>query len=147
MNINLLQTKKFLSLLVCILILSSFPFIAFADSGWQQDFALPRWTYILRVSGGVMDETDSSGRHEVGGVAFARDPDNRVDINATVQKYNGDWYNTSYKWSDSGYAGASVSEYVYLAPGAYRMRLIVKIYSPSNFLLEETTLYTDETLI
>lgn len=94
-----------------------------------------------------MKDTDSSGRHEVGGDVALLYGEYRVELNATVQKYNGAWYNTSYKWSSSGYGATGVSQWIYLAPGSYRMRLIIKVYSPTNALVEETTLYTGETLI
>lgn len=145
------RTFNFSSTLIILvsffLLLNSFSMNAFADSEWQDVLPLPKWNYITRVAGGVMENTDSSGRHTVGGDVILLDPDNKVELNATVQSYNGDWYNTSYKWTDTGYGVASVAEPVYLAPGTYRMRLIIKVYSPSNVLLEETTLYTGETLI
>ena len=75
------------------------------------------------------------------------DYDNVAELEATVQRYNGGWYNTSYKWSSSSNGGAGVEEYIYLNTGTYRMRLVIKAYSPSGTLLEETTLYTGETII
>lgn len=139
--------RGFSFLIVCILLFNSISVPIFASDGWQSDFKLPKWTYILYVGGGVFGTTDSSGRHKVGGEAFLRDYDNIVEIEATVQRYNGGWYNTSYKWSASGNGGAGVAEYVYLNTGTYRMRLVIKAYSPSGALLEETTLYTGETII
>lgn len=139
-------TKRTLAFILFALFLSSFS-IVFATDGWQSDFALPKWTYIALVSGGVMPDTDSSGRHIVGADVVLRDYNNRVELNATVQSFKGDWYNTSYKWSASGYSGVGIAEPIYLAPGSYRMRLIIKVYSPSNILLEETTLYTGDTVI
>lgn len=132
---------------ILIMLLTSFSFVVFADNGWQEDLPLARWNYITRVSGGVMENADSSGRHVVGGDVFLRSLDNKVELNATVQSFRGAWYNTSYKWTNTGYGVATVAEPIYLAPGTYRMRLIVKVYSPSDVLLEETTLYTGETII
>ena len=134
-------------LLVCILMLTSISTPVLASEDWQTDFKLPKWTYILYVGGGVLQTTDSSGRHKVGGSVILRDYNNVAELEATVQRYNGDWYNTSHKWSSSGSSGAAVEEYIYLNRGTYRMRLVVKAYSPSGALLEETTLYTDETII
>lgn len=139
--------KSFGFLIVCILLFSSISIPVFASEGWQNDFKLPKWTYILYVGGGVIKDTDSSGRHKVGGDVMLRDGDNIAEIEATVQRYNGGWYNTSYKWSSSGTGGASVVENIYLNTGTYRMRLVIKAYSPSGALLEETTLYTGETII
>ena len=146
------MTKKitycgFSILLACILLFSSISTTVFASDSWKSDFKLPKWTYILYVGGGVLETTDSLGRHKVGGEAFLRDDDNIVEIEATVQRYNGGWYNTSHKWSARGNAVAGVSEYIYLNTGTYRMRLVIKAYSPSGALLEETTLYTGETII
>lgn len=94
-----------------------------------------------------MQSTDSLGRHKVGGDVVLLDGDNIAEIEATVQRYNNGWLNTSYKWSDRGSGDAEVVEYIYLNTGTYRMRLVIKVYSPSGVLLEETTLYTDETII
>lgn len=77
-----------------------------------------------------METTDSQGRHKVGGDVVVRGGDNIAEIEATVQRYNGGWYNTSHKWSASGNGGAGVLEYIYLNTGTYRMRLVVKVYSP-----------------
>lgn len=139
--------KAFVFFVVCLMLFANMSATVFASDGWQTDFPLPKWTYINIVGGGVLKETDSSGRHTVGGEVLLRDYKNRAEISATVQSFNGDWYNTSYKWSDSGYGGAGVSEAIYLSRGTYRMRLIIKVYSPTNVLLEEATLYTDETII
>lgn len=139
--------RFFSFLFVCVLLLSSIPVSVFASDGWQSNFKLPKWTYIMYVGGGVVKTTDSLGRHKVGGDAILRDDDNTVEIEATVQHYNGGWYNTSYKWSASGNGGAGIAEYVYLNTGAYRVRLVIEVYSPSHVLLEETTLYTDETIL
>ena len=142
------STGKFLCFLIsCVLLFSSISATVFASDEWQSNFKLPKWTYILYVGGGVLETTDSSGRHKVGGSVALRNYNNIVEIEATVQRYNGDWYNTSYKWSDKGNGAAEVVEYVYLNTGTYRMRLVIKAYSPSGALLEETTLYTDETII
>lgn len=138
---------RFLLLTICILMISSISTPVFASDDWQSNFPLPKWTYITYVGGGVLETTDSLGRHKVGGEVYLLDGDNIVEISATVQRYNGDWYNTSYKWSASGRGGAGVAEYIYLNSGTYRMRLIIKAYSPSYVLLEETTLYTGETII
>ena len=140
-------SKRIIALLICAGIFCTFSITALAADGWQNNLPLPKWTYITLVSGGVLKETGSSGRHTVGGEVLLLDPDNYVTINATVQSYNGGWYNTSHKWTSSGYGGAGVVEAIYLAPGTYRMRLIIKVYSPSNVLLEETTLYTGDTII
>ncbi len=134
-------------LIMCILLLSSISAPVFASETWQSDFKLPKWTYIAYIGGGVSDNTDSSGRHRVGGDVILRDYNNIAELEATVQRYNGAWHNTSYKWSDRGDAGAGVAEYVYLNTGTYRMRLVIKVYSPSGALLEEVTLYTGETII
>lgn len=134
-------------LISCILLFSSISIPAFAADDWQSNFKLPKWTYIVYVGGGVLQTTDSLGRHKVGGDVILLDYDNIAEIEATVQRYNGGWYNTSYKWSDRDNAGAGVAEYVYLNTGTYRMRLVIKVYSPFGVLLEETTLYTDETII
>lgn len=139
--------RGFSFLIACILLFSSISATAFASDEWQSDFKLPKWTYILYVGGGVLETTDSSGRHKVGGTAALRDYDNIVEIEATVQRYNGAWYNTSYKWSARDNSAAEVVEYVYLNTGTYRMRLVIKAYSPSGVLLEEETLYTGETII
>lgn len=134
-------------LIACILLFSSIAAPAFASDEWQTDFKLPKWTYIAYVGGGVAEITDSKGRHLVGGDVVLRDGDNTAEIEATVQRYNGGWHNTSYKWSDSGKGDAGVAEYIYLNTGTYRVRLVVKAYSPSGVLLEEETLYTGETFI
>ncbi len=134
-------------LIICILLFSSLPVPVFASDEWQTDFKLPKWTYLVYVGGGVLDTTDSKGRHKVGGDAISNDYDNIVEIEATVQRYNSGWYNTSYKWSDRDNGGAGVVEYVYLNTGTYRMRLVIKVYSPSGALLEDVTLYTGETII
>jgi len=140
-------SKKLIAFTLCALLLSTTTLSVFASDIWDENLPLPKWTYIFRVSGGVMDEPDSSGRYTVGGDVFLRDLNNRVDFSATVQHYNGAWYNTSYKWSVSEYGAASITEPIYLSTGCYRMRLIVKVYSPSGVLLEETTLYTNEVII
>lgn len=140
-------SKPLIVFLIFTLLLINFSTSVLAADDSFPDLPLPKWTYITRVAGGVMSDTDSSGRHVVGGVAILLDAKNKVELNATVQSYNGAWYNTSYKWTDTGYGIASVDEPIYLSPGTYRMRLIVKVYSPSNTLLEETTLYTSETFI
>ena len=134
-------------LIVCVLLFSSIAVPASASDGWQTDFKLPKWTHIVYVGGGVYQTTDSSGRHKVGGEVILLDGDNTAKIEATVQHYNGGWYNTSYKWSDSGKGDAEVVEYIYLNTGTYRMRLVIEVYSPSGVLLEEETLYTGETII
>lgn len=134
-------------LIVCVLLFSSIAVPASASDGWQTDFKLPKWTHIVYVGGGVYQMTDSSGRHKVGGEVILLDGDNTAKIEATVQHYNGGWYNTSYKWSDSGKGDAEVVEYIYLNTGTYRMRLVIEVYSPSGVLLEEETLYTGETII
>ncbi|WP_373210668.1 hypothetical protein [Allofournierella massiliensis] len=134
-------------LIICILLFSSISSTAFASDDWQSNFKLPKWTYITYVGGGVLQETDSSGRHKVGGDVILRHYDNIAELEATVQRYNNGWHNTSYKWSDRDNAGAGVAEYIYLNTGTYRMRLVIKVYSPFGVLLEETTLYTDETII
>jgi len=139
--------RGFSLLIACVLLFSSISATAFASDEWQTDFKLPKWTYIAYVGGGVLETTDSKGRHKVGGDVIVRGGDNIVELEATVQHYNGGWYNTSHKWSASGKGGASVAEYIYLNTGAYRMRLVIEVYSPSGALLEETTLYTGETLI
>lgn len=126
---------------------SSITVPVFASDEWQTNFKLPKWTYIVYVGGGVLQKTDSSGRHMVGGDIVLFDGDNIAEIEATVQRYNGGWYNTSYKWSASGKGGAGIGEYIYLNTGTYRMRLVVRAYSSSGVLLEESTLYTDETII
>lgn len=146
------MTKKFVFrgfsfLIACIFMFSSIATPAFASDEWQTNFKLPKWTYILYVGGGVLETTDSLGRHKVGGDVIVRGGDNIAEIEATVQRYNNGWLNTSYKWSDSGSGDAEVVEYIYLNTGTYRMRLVVKVYSPSGALLEETTLYTGETII
>lgn len=133
-------------LIICVFLFSSVT-IVFASDDWQSNFRLPKWTYIMYVGGGVLSDTDSSGRHKVGGDVVLFEYDNIAEIEATVQRYNGAWYNTSYKWSDRNNASAGVAEYVYLNTGTYRMRLVIKVYSPSGALLEETTLYTGETII
>lgn len=134
-------------LIAFILLFSSISAPVFAEDEWQTNFKLPKWTYILYVGGGVLQTTDSSGRHKVGGSVILRNYDNIATLEATVQRYNGDWYNTSYKWSSRDNGGAGVEEYIYLNTGTYRMRLVIKVYSPSGTLLEETTLYTGETII
>lgn len=134
-------------LIVCILLFNSISAPAFASDEWQTNFKLPKWTYIVYVGGGVLQSTDSLGRHKVGGDVVLLDGDNIAEIEATVQRYNNGWLNTSYKWSDRGSGDAEVVEYIYLNTGTYRMRLVIKVYSPSGVLLEETTLYTDETII
>ncbi|WP_270913878.1 hypothetical protein [Allofournierella sp. CML151] len=134
-------------LLICILMFSNMCAPVFASDEWQTDFKLPKWTYIVYVGGGVLQTTDSKGRHRVGGDVLVSGGDNIVNLEATVQRYNGGWYNTSYKWSASGKGDAGVSEYVYLNTGTYRMRLVIEVYSPSGVLLEEETLYTGETII
>lgn len=139
--------KSFSFLIVCILLFSSISIPVFASEGWQSNFKLPKWTYIIYVGGGVIKDTDSSGRHRVGGDVILRGDDNIAELEATVQRYNGGWYNTSYKWSASGAGGTGIGEDIYLNTGTYRMRLIIKVYSPSGALLEETTLYTGETII
>ena len=98
-------------LIVCVLLFSSIAVPASASDGWQTDFKLPKWTHIVYVGGGVYQTTDSSGRHKVGGEVILLDGDNTAKIEATVQHYNGGWYNTSYKWSDSGKGDAEVVEY------------------------------------
>lgn len=138
---------SFSFLVVFVLLFSSISATAFASDDWQSNFKLPKWTYIVYVGGGVVETTDSLGRHKVGGDIILRDSDNIAEIEATVQRYNGAWYNTSYKWSASGNGGAGIAEYIYLNTGTYRMRLVVKVYSPSHVLLEEETLYTWETII
>lgn len=139
--------RGFSFLIACVLLFSSISATAFASDEWQTDFKLPKWTYIVYVGGGVVQDTDSKGRHKVGGSMVVRGGDNIAELEATVQRYNGGWYNTSYKWSDSGAGDAEVAEYVYLNTGTYRVRLVVKVYSPSGVLLEEETLYTGETFI
>ena len=139
--------RGFSFLMVCILLFCSISTPAFASNEWQFDFKLPKWTYIAYIGGGVSASTDSSGRHKVGGEVIVHGGDNIAEIEATVQRYNRGWLNTSYKWSDSGSGDAEVVEYIYLNTGTYRMRLVVKVYSPSGALLEETTLYTGETII
>ena len=139
--------RGFSFLIACVLLFSSISATAFASDEWQTDFKLPKWTYIIYVGGGVLTTTDSQGRHKVGGDMIVRGGDNIAEIEATVQRYNGGWYNTSHKWSSSGKGGAEVVEYIYLNTGTYRMRLVVKVYSPSGAPLEESTLYTDETFI
>lgn len=134
-------------LVACVLLFGSIAAPAFASDEWQTNFKLPKWTYIAYVGGGVLETTDSQGRHRVGGDVLVRGGDNVVELEATVQRYNGGWYNTSYKWSASGKGDAGVSEYIYLNTGTYRMRLVIKVYSPSGALLEEETLYTGETFI
>lgn len=134
-------------LIACILLFSCIASPTFASDEWQTNFKLPRWTHIVYVGGGVSQTTDSLGRHRVGGEIILLDGDNIAEIEATVQHYNNGWYNTSHKWSDSGSGDAEVVEYVYLNTGTYRMRLVVKVYSPSHTLLEEETLYTGETII
>ena len=96
----------FIFLVTCILLISGISPSVFAADDWQNNFPLPKWTYISYVGGGVLETTDSLGRHKVGGEVFLRDNDNFVEISATVQRYNGDWYNTSYKWSASGRSAA-----------------------------------------
>ena len=134
-------------LIVCVSLFSCISMPVFASDGWQSNFKLPKWTYISYVGGGVVKSTDSLGRHKVGGDVILRDGNTIAEIEATVQHYNGGWYNTSYKWSASGNGGAGIGEYVYLNTGAYRVRLVIEVYSPSHVLLEETTLYTDETIL
>lgn len=146
------MTKKFtfrgtIFLIACVFMFSSITVPVFASDEWQTNFKLPKWTYIVYVGGGVLQKTDSSGRHMVGGDIVLFDGDNIAEIEATVQRYNGGWYNTSYKWSASGKGGAGIGEYIYLNTGTYRMRLVVRAYSSSGVLLEESTLYTDETII
>ena len=148
MKTTLVFSKKFIILIFSfVFLVNSFSSPVFATGEWHNQLPLPKWTHISIISGGVMPGTDSSGRHEVGGDVILFDPDNRVEFTATVQHYNGAWYNTSYSWSTSGYATAGIAEWVYLNTGAYRMRFIVKVYSPSNVLLEETTIYTGDTVI
>lgn len=139
-------SKKLFTILLSVLLISTMSFSTFADENFSSILPLPKWTYISLVAGGVQP-ADSNGKHKVGGDVILLDPSNRVELRATVQRYNGDWYNTSYSWSNSGYGIASVTERIYLNTGTYRMRLIVKVYSPTGVLLEETTLYTDETII
>lgn len=135
-------------LIACIFLFSSLSAPVFASNdGWPNNFKLPKWTYIVYVGGGVVESTDSSGRHKVGGTVVLYRYENIAEIETTIQRYNGDWYNTSYKWSASGNGSAGVEEYVYLNTGTYRMRIVIKVYSPSGALLEETTLYTGETII
>lgn len=142
----LFSFKKVLALVVCILLFSCLSINVFASETFGQYLPLPKWTYISLVSGGV-EAAGSDGKHMVGGEVLLRDHDNKATIEATVQRFNGEWYNTSYSWSASGTGLASVIERVYLNTGTYRMRLIIKVYSPSNVLLEETTLYTGESII
>ena len=149
-GINMLKRITFRGLsflVICVVLFSSISPVAFASDDWQSNFKLPKWTYITYVGGGVLQETDSLGRHKAGGDVILRHYDNIAEIEATVQRYNGGWHNTSYKWSARGNSGAGVSEYIYLNTGTYRVRLVIKVYSPSGTLLEETTLYTGETII
>ena len=134
-------------LIACILLFITISTPVFASDEWQANFKLPKWTHIVYVGGGVLETTDSSGRHKVGGDVILYDYDNIAELEATVQRYNGGWYNTSYKWSAKGNSGVGIAEYIYLNTGTYRMRLVIKVYSPSGTLLEETTLYTGETII
>ena len=117
-----------------------------ADSPWANQLPLPKWTHITFVAGGVQDP-DANGKYLVGGEVVLYDLDNRIDLTATVQKYNSGWKDTSNSWSASDYGIASVAERVYLSDGLYRMKLVMKVYSPSGALLESTVLYTGETLV
>lgn len=116
------------------------------DTSWLYQLGLPKWTHITFVAGGVQDP-DSNGRYLVGGSVVLYDPDNRIDLTATVQKYNSGWKDTSHSWTSSNYAATSVGERVYLSEGRYRMKLAMKVYSPTGVLLEDTVLYTGETLV
>lgn len=140
------SSKKIFTFIVFMLLLSCLSINTFASGTFGQYLPLPKWTYISLVSGGV-EAADSDGKHMVGGEVLLRDFNNRATIEATVQRFNREWLNTSYSWSASGTGLASVIERVYLNTGTYRMRLIIKVYSPSNVLLEETTLYTGETIV
>ena len=146
MKKTVVSFKKAFLIILCILLLNQMSSVAFAGDIFDQDLPLPKWTYITLVSGGV-EAADADGKHLVGGEVVLRNSDNKVTIDATVQRFNREWFNTSYSWSDSGYGLASVSERIYLNTGTYRMRLIIKVYSPSNVLLEDTTLYTGETIV
>lgn len=138
--------KKASIFVVFMFLLSCLSITAFASETFSEYLPLPKWTYISLVSGGV-EAADSDGKHMVGGEVLLKDFNNKATIEATVQRFNREWFNTSYSWSASGTGLASVIERVYLNTGTYRMRLIIKVYSPSNVLLEETTLYTGETII
>lgn len=147
MNYSRTFSQKFLSLFLLFSILACFSNIVFAaDSSWIYPVGLPKWTHITFVAGGVQDP-DSNGRYLVGGDVVLYDPDNRIDLTATVQKYNSGWKDTGYSWSSSAYAVTGVAERVYLSKGRYRMKLAMKVYSPTGTLLEDTVLYTGETLV
>lgn len=134
----------FLIFLIATVFLSSSVFVT--DSPWTEQLPLPKWTHITFVAGGVQDP-DANGKCLVGGEVVLYDPDNRIDLTATVQRYNSGWKDTSNSWSASDYGLATVAKRISLSDGLYRMKLVMKVYSPAGTLLESTVLYTGETLI
>ena len=140
--------KTFLSLILLLFtsIMMISPSVSATNSLWAYQLPLPKWTYISYVAGGVQDP-DSNGRYLVGGEVVLYDPDNRIDLTATVQKYNAGWKDTDYSWSSSDYGLGTVAKRVYLSEGRYRMKLAMKVYSPSGTLLESTVLHTGETMV
>lgn len=140
-------SKKFSSVFIFLILVVFLSNSVFAiDSPWNNPLPLPKWTHITFVAGGVQDP-DANGRYLVGGEVALYDPDNRIDLTATVQKYNSGWKDTVNSWSASDYGLASVAKRVYLSEGRYRMKLVMKVYSPAGTLLEDTVLYTRETLV
>lgn len=127
--------KKVLSILLCVVLLVTLGCTALAAS----DEIQPRWTHIRGIGGGV---TDNVLTHTVAGSATAMDFSNTVSIIVTLQKFNSGWTDTSYVWTSSGVGGAGVNNDLLLGTGTYRVKIYVKILSPSGTVLETETVYT-----
>ena len=99
----------------------------------------PHWTHIRGIDGGV---TDNVLTHTVAGSATAMDFSNTVSIIVTLQKFDSGWTDISHVWTSSGVGGASVSNDLWVGVGTYRVKIYVKILSPSGTILETETVYT-----
>ena len=124
------KTKKILSVFCILVILLTFSVAVFAESSPQ-----PRWKQL-------------SSNARVFASADSYNGTTQITLTVTIQKWNGSSYvNTSYTWSSSGRATATVDKNISLASGNYIAHCVATVYDANGNYVETVTKDTNEIII
>lgn len=137
------KTKKVLSVFCILVILLTFSVSVFAESSPQ-----PRWKQLSTFAASLERKNGLLSNARVFASADSYNGTTQITLTVTIQKWNGSSYvNTSYTWSSSGRATATVDKNISLASGNYIAHCVATVYDANGNYVETATKDTNEIII
>lgn len=139
---------RMMAVVLCVILMAS----AFPASAQTKELALPGirplWDELFTFQCSMTRHSGLFSNANVATTAATDSAYSKIDLTVTIQvRGTGGWTDTSYVWTNSGTAVASVDKNVSLASGNYRTKSVAVVYSSSGQYIETITRYSGDIII